>query len=73
MRDHADGDAGVFVLGLGLRDAERLEGLELAVVEARVPAVPGEVDGGEVDAVEFGEGADGVAPPGGCVRICIKA
>jgi hypothetical protein len=65
VRDVADGDAGVFVDGAGLVGGEDGEGFDLSVIEVCVAAEGGEVDGwgGIVDAVEFGEGEDGGAPP----------
>lgn len=63
VRDLADGLAGVFVFGCGLREGDCVEGGDLAVVEARGLAVGGEVDRGGLDAVEFGEGGYGGVPP----------
>lgn len=64
VRDLADGHARVDVSGLRLRLGDGGEGGELAVEEAGGLAEAGEVDRGGGDAVEFGEGADGVVPPG---------
>jgi hypothetical protein len=66
VRDLADWDARLFVLGGGLRVGDCVEGGDLAVVEARGLAVGGEIDGGGGYAVEFCERGYGGVPPGCC-------
>ena len=63
VRDLADGNLGLDVDGLRLRQRDGAERRELPVVEAGGLAEGGEVDRGGGDAVELGEGADGVVPP----------
>lgn len=62
VRQHADGLAGLDVLGARLRRADGLPGGELAVVEAAALAEAAQADRGRVDAVQLRQGADGIIP-----------
>jgi len=64
MRDLAHGFVGLYVGDGGLCQAEGFEEGDLAVVEAGGFAEGGEIDGGGRGAVEAGELADCVVPPG---------
>ena len=67
VRQGADGLVGVDVADGGLGVAHGAPGGDLAVVEARRLAKGLEPDGARVDAVQLGEGADGVGPDGAAV------
>lgn len=63
VRDLAYGFASLLVLGRGLRLRYRVEGGDLAIVEARRLAVRSEIYRSRVDAVETGQGSNGGVPP----------
>lgn len=67
VRNLADRLVAVDVARLGLRFRDRGEGRELPVEEAGRLAKVGHVDVARFDAMEFGQRADGVVPPGGAL------